>query len=270
LSADVHSSHPTPYAEVNAVLQLLLSRVSAVLGSALVGIYLDGSLAWGDFDPESSDVDFLIVTDGELSSEPFEALKAMHTEIAASGLKWAKKLEGVYIPKAALRRYDPAHARHPTLNLVGDGWEFGIDAFDSDWTIHLHILRERGIVLCGPRPQTLIDPVTTDELRQATVGSLFNWWAQQLEHPERLLGLREYQDYAVLTMCRILYTVEHGEVASKPVAAAWAQEALGLPWAPLIACALRFRGRARQQNDLAAVLRFIRHTMERCHKEGAK
>ena len=44
-------------------------------------MYLFGSLANGDFDRES-DVDILVATRVELSSEQVDALKMMHTRIA--------------------------------------------------------------------------------------------------------------------------------------------------------------------------------------------
>jgi hypothetical protein len=45
--------------------------------------------------------------------------------------------------------------------------------------------------------------------------------------------MSEYQAYAILTMCRALYTLQHGTVVSKSVAARWAQEVLGERWAAL-------------------------------------
>ena len=54
---------PTPYPDVNEILDLLLARASAILGPQLVGMYLYGSLSSGDFDPASSDIDFVIVTE---------------------------------------------------------------------------------------------------------------------------------------------------------------------------------------------------------------
>ena len=35
-----------------------------------------------------------------------------------------------------------------------------------------------------------------------------------------------YQAYAILSMCRVLYTLEFGTVVSKPAAARWAQGTL--------------------------------------------
>src|SRR6185437_9796182 len=47
---------PTPYAEVNALLSMLLAQMQAILGERLVALYLCGSLSLGDFDPATSDV----------------------------------------------------------------------------------------------------------------------------------------------------------------------------------------------------------------------
>ncbi len=54
--------HPTPYADVNAVLSDFLARIRLILGDRFRGMYLDGSLALGDFNPQSSDIDFVVTT----------------------------------------------------------------------------------------------------------------------------------------------------------------------------------------------------------------
>src|SRR2546426_9706225 len=81
----------------------------------LDGMYLDGSLAIGDFEPDKSDLDFVVVTDGELSDETFRDLQAMHERIATGTSKWVKELEGSYIPQRALR-HDPRPAAHPYID----------------------------------------------------------------------------------------------------------------------------------------------------------
>jgi len=108
---------PTSYPAVNAVLRLLLQEVRGILGPEFVGMYCYGSLSLGDFEPGSSDIDFLVVSAHELPESMLHALDAMHARIAASGLLWAEKLEGSYIPRATLRRYDPANNRHPTIGM---------------------------------------------------------------------------------------------------------------------------------------------------------
>ena len=67
----------------------------------------------------------------------------------------------------------------------------------------------------------MIDPVSSDEIRQGVRGVLRGWWTSLLNDPTWMRD-GEYQAYAVLTMCRALYTLHHGAIASKPVSARWA------------------------------------------------
>ena len=46
-------------------------------------MYLDGSLAIGGFDPDKSDLDFVVVTNADVPSGNFAALKAMHDRVAS-------------------------------------------------------------------------------------------------------------------------------------------------------------------------------------------
>ena len=128
------------------------------------------------------------------------------------------------------------------------------------------IVRERGVTVWGPPPRTLIDPVSPDDLRAATLDTILDHWPGRLHDPA-WLGPREYQAFAILTMCRALYTLERGAVASKPAAAAWAREALGVPWAALIDRALAWRGDTRR-DDPAETLAFIRSTIARCRRSA--
>jgi hypothetical protein len=255
---DSSSVRPTPYPSVNAILGVLLSGVKDTLGNRFIGLYLYGSLSSGDFDPERSDIDFLVVTDGELPDEMLASLAAMHARIAAGGSPWAKRFEGSYIPQQALRRYDPDHAQHPS---IGVDWSFGVNGHGSDWIIQRYVIREQGVVVAGPPPQPLIDPVLQDDLRRAVLETLHGWWAEQLRHQVHL-QTREYQAYAVLTMCRALYTLEKGVIVSKPVAARWAQHALDARWAGLIERALAWR-EEDGIDDLQETLEFIRYALER-------
>jgi hypothetical protein len=71
---------PTPYPELNAVLQELVDGVRAALGKGFVAACLQGSFAVGDFD-RHSDVDFIVVIEDELSGAQVHALQAVHERI---------------------------------------------------------------------------------------------------------------------------------------------------------------------------------------------
>src|SRR6266508_5275498 len=70
-------------------------------------------------------------------------------------------------------------------------------------------------------------------LRDAVVSMLHGWWTPA-PACGRWLDNPFYRSYAVLTMCRMRYTLQYGVVVSKPIAALWAQAALETRWTPLI------------------------------------
>jgi len=254
---------PIPYWDVNTLLACLLADIRSILGERLVGLYVHGSLAYGEFNPQTSDIDFLVVTDHHISGETFSALKDMHARLFASGLAWSQKLEGAYIPIDELRRHDPAHTPVPWLGVDG---HFALETLGSDWVIQRWILREKGIAVAGPPLKPMIDPISSDNLREAVLGSLREWWSPPFPSPERFQS-DGYRAYAVLTMCRSLFVLEHGHVASKPEAARWAQSALGDPWAKLIADATGWREGAGFDR-LEETLEFICYTLECCRRLG--
>ena len=246
----------TPFPDINAVLEKLLTNAQAVLGNQFVGMVLYGSLASGDFNSETSDIDFLIVTSDALSDGKILELKTMHEDLWESNLKWSKKLEGRYLPKNEMRRHNPAYPPRPCLNEE----HFYLAHEESDWIIQRHIIREQGLVLAGPDPKTLIDPVTPSEINGAIAGYLREWWKPMLNRPARL-DSSEYQSYAVLSMCRALYTLAHGTIASKPISARWAQQKFGERWAGIVDLALAWRpGMAMDIKN--QTLDFIRFTVE--------
>ncbi|QPC83260.1 DUF4111 domain-containing protein [Phototrophicus methaneseepsis] len=224
---------PTPYTEVNAILGDLLARVQAILGADFVGMYLYGSLATGTFDPNSSDIDFLVATRQEVTDTQFAALREMHHAIGQGASKWANQLEGAYMSVAELRRY--SERTHPHIDR--DETTLKIVTFHTDWVVQRYILREHGIWLAGPPIRDLIDPISADDLRQAMVPMMDMWWTLMLADPTPLVqGGPGYQTYGVLTMCRVLYTFETGAVVPKGVAAQWAMHTLDEPysqWAQL-------------------------------------
>jgi hypothetical protein len=253
----VQPAFPTPYPEINTLLQSVLSGAREVLGERFVGMVLHGSLASGGFDPQRSDIDFLIITRKDLPEETIAGLRNMHAGITAGSMPWADHIEGSYIPLEALRRYDPAHSAHPALRVDGS---LDVDGHGPDWVIQRHIIREKGIVLAGLPVRDLIDPVSPNELRRAQLGILREWWTPPFANPERF-NTAEYQAYSVLTMCRALYLLENGEVATKADAAAWAQGKFGEHWVGLIGWAVEWR-RGIQAQRLEETLAFIDFTLD--------
>ncbi|MBN2588074.1 MAG: nucleotidyltransferase domain-containing protein, partial [Candidatus Fermentibacteraceae bacterium] len=97
------------------------------LGDNLIGVYLVGSLATGDFDADS-DVDFLVVTEEEISEENVLSLQAMHTRIHGIGCYPAQHLKGSCISRDVLNRPETVGVRS---KLAGKRW--AMESLDPAW-----------------------------------------------------------------------------------------------------------------------------------------
>jgi hypothetical protein len=249
---------PTPYPEVNPVLLRLLDEARAVLGQEFVGLYLYGSLATGDFNPRRSDIDFFFVTSDLLPEVTIAALQKMHRGFAQSDNKWDRKLEGLYMPLAELRRY---RAQSPELPTVNERY-FYLAKQGYDWVVQRHILREHEMIVAGPSIRAFIDPVSPREMSTAVCAIMRDWWAPMINDPTWLEGRPEYQAFAVQTMCRVLYTLQFAAAVSKTKAVQWAVGALDEEWGGLIADAGGWPD--NQPDDLEQVQEFIRYTYNQC------
>jgi predicted nucleotidyltransferase len=254
-------STPTGDPAVNEIIQHVLNGAEFILDRHFIAMYLDGSLASGDFD-QDSDIDFVVVTDEDVQGKLFETLRSFHDRLSILPSPWAIQLEGFYISLPALRRHDPAHVVCPNIER-GGGERLKMVTLDQGWDVHRWVLRERGITLTGPDPKTLIDPVPPDRLRQAAAASA-PWLRQILAHPAQVTSAG-YQSYIVLTLCRILYTLRTGQVASKPAAVQWAQANLDARWSPLIERAWIDRhspNHAPSPENMAETLELIRFVLD--------
>jgi len=246
----------TPYPYVNEAVHLLLENARVVLGDYFTGLYLYGSLASGDFDPGHSDIDFLIVTTQELPEKLIPDLEAMHKRIWDSRLEWALKLEGTYIPLKSLYRYNAADPPRPGINEE----KFLVYPPEIPWVINRHILREKGVVVAGPPIRNLIAPVSPDELRDAVISLLIDYWTP-LKDDRTWLIPPGHQPYAVLTCCRALFTLKYGEIKTKPVSARWALKTLDKEWHGLIESALVWHY-GMPQGDIEQTLKMVRYTIQ--------
>jgi len=237
------------------ILDVLVPGIQEALGSNIVGVYLRGSLATGDFDPITSDIDFFAVTERVVSAEEFDRLARLHGQLAEHSNRYGDQLEGAYIDRVAARRFRPGE-QHPT---VYRGETFGWREHKENWVLERWVVREEGHALLGPSPKTLIDPISAGEMREAVRAVLKIWteWVADPDDPDWLLPL-SHKAYVVETMCRALYTLESGELSSKPRAVAWALERVPEPWRSLVERSQQWRtDDTRDLSVTPEVMRFV-------------
>jgi hypothetical protein len=138
--------------------------------------------------------------------------------------------------------------------------------------VHRYILRKQGITLYGPGPETFIEPVSPVQLEQAMLFNLSGWAARILDDGE-LLKFRGYQSYVVLSLCRILYTLQNHDIVSKAAAAHWAKTTLGTRWTLFIDSAWDGRHNSNctaSPEDIRGTQEFIRYAMEWAGRQSSQ
>ncbi len=217
-------------AQVSALLGELASRLPAVLGRNLVGVYLYGSLTQRAFDPARSDVDCVVVTRRDLSDAQFRRLGAWLARLGRSN-PWASRLQMTFLLGGELLR----------MNAPACHYQFGVlrrGRSDGNPIIWVNVL-ESGVRLYGESPRSFVPELTAEVLFEALAREV-NYLREELSlKPEsEWRDVPHYRAYAVLTLCRILYTRAKGQVVSKPRAAGWALRSLPEAWHELVRRAL--------------------------------
>jgi streptomycin 3"-adenylyltransferase len=189
-------------------------RIREVVGSDLIGAYLHGSLALGDFHHERSDIDLLAVTAravvADLKPLLCKALSPSSLPCPAVGLEFS------LVTRGSLRCGDTAP--NFELHIATDtktGTERCIDgtgrAGDTDLVMHYAVLRSRGVTLVGPEPVEVFPEVRRDHLLDALRGELE--WAMTNGSPS----------YQVLNAARAWRFLEDDVICSKTEGGEWAR-----------------------------------------------
>lgn len=258
---------PTPHADINELLELLLSEMQSILGKKLIGLYIFGSLVVGDFDYENSDIDLVAALSADLDEKEFERLRLMHQDVVNHIKKWDNRIEIGYIAVENLKKAPSPH----TIALISPGEPFHVKETETDWIINRSVLHEKGLALYGPPSKVIVAPISREELMQTVHDNAKNW-REWITHTE-IIRHRRYQAYIILTMCRELYRLNHdGKVVSKKEAVFWAEKKLP-EWSSLIQDALIWRDAWRDEQvdhdaTLSETLRFVRFVISQCENES--
>ncbi len=244
-----------PYPELRAVLETFVRELMNLLADNLVGVYLVGSLASGDFDLDS-DVDFLVVTKEELTESTVRLLRDIHVRLHNLGNYPAEHLEGSYITLADLRDWSMV-GKKELLYLDNGSTTFERATHDNKWHVRW-ILRERGLALFGPAPASMLPPIPVDEMRsevRMTMRDCLAGFADAMDQPLSFWNSRFGQSFFVLSFCRMLHTLHTGTVQSKLAGAQWAEQIVEPRWIGFIQQAwaeregVRFMEKIRQRAD---------------------
>jgi hypothetical protein len=226
----------TPYLRLDEVLVEHAHSLHDVLGGNFIGLYPTGSLAIGDFDL-TSDVDFIVVTNAELTDRDAQLVQSAPTELLRRDTRWVKHLEYSFFAVPRLRAksspYGPGGRRVESVDRQLWYVENGsptIERYDHDNTLVTRwTLLYASQPVLGPEPPSFAPEVTADELREEIRNSLVGWEHLVQADPTRFHN-RFHQVFLVLNNCRALQDLHEGRITSKLDGVKWAKQNLDRRW----------------------------------------
>jgi predicted nucleotidyltransferase len=247
------------------LVEQLARELEERLGGNLVGVYLHGSLALGCFNPQRSDIDFLVVTSRRLDARERRSI----AEFALSRSAAPYPLELTVLSEADARpwRYPTPYDFHygeslrPRVEqqLAGDAIPEADDT-DHDLAGHIGLLLARGRTLVGPPAEDVFPLVPEADFRDSILRD-FAW----IQKPETRMGGRIY---GVLNACRVLAYLRGAGILSKAEAGEWAAHALPPKLRPTAKAALAaYRSGSEEPCPERTVRRFVEELAELIDRE---
>ncbi len=217
----------------------LTTQIAQILGENLVGVYLHGSLSFGCFNPQRSDIDLLVVT---------ERLMTVDNKLALARLLLASSLHPYPVEISFLTRQQLNPWQYPTpfdfhyseawraktSQAIDNGswreWQPNNSTLSGDVDLagHITVLHERGIVLAGEAIASVFPAVPAEDYRDSILRDIDAALAEIEQNPV----------YAILNTCRTLAWLQDGKIRSKDAGGVWALQHLPSEFHPLIKQAL--------------------------------
>jgi len=231
---------------------------TSALGDKLTGIYIHGSIAFGCFRWETSDVDFLAVVRKPLSlSEKTALIRAILNRVPDApqkGIEMSVVTEDVcrnfVYPTPYELHFSNAHLDAYREDL--EGYCQKLCGTDPDLAAHFSVTKAKGVAWYG-KP---IAEVFGDIPREALLASVRSDAADAQD------GMAENPVYFVLNLCRVIACQERGLLLSKAEGGQWGLENLPAEHAPTIRSALNAYT-AGAEMDSSGAAAFCSYALER-------
>ncbi len=224
------------------ILDEITKKSREILGDALTGVYLHGSMAMGCFHADKSDIDLIAVVDGDVSDA--QKMRLMEAFVHFNGQAPPKGLEisvvkrehcsPFHYPTPYELHFSPAHLQR----FLEDPQDYveKMKGEDIDLAAHFTVIRKYGIVLFGEKIEDVFAPVP----EAAYLDSIY----ADIEHAAQ--DILKQPVYMILNLCRTLAFVREGLCLSKEEGGKWGLGHLPPEHTPLVLEAIACYGSERK------------------------
>lgn len=222
--------------QIRPTLQSYTSLVNDRIPGLMKAFYVEGSIALGGFNEHFSDIDFVTLLNRRPTPTEFATLRNIHRAIRKSHPRW--KMSGSY-----LQSDDLGHRNNMVeANSCYEGRLRLRAHFDWNWVAGW-TLKNHGIAVIGPDPQTLPVTIDWDQLIKRMRENLNSYWVGWTRRPYGLAALlldRGIQ-WAVLGVLRQFYSFRESTITTKTTAGEYALTCVPSQWHRLIQEAIDIR-----------------------------
>ncbi|KXI76303.1 nucleotidyltransferase [Bacillus cereus] len=257
--------HALPKEVEQLMEQYIVGLKEIFLDEKIVGVYIYGSIALGAFHAETSDVDFVTVISDPVNEAEKQQLVELHKKLSGSTL--GKRMDGMYIPLADLGKYNDEMNEYV---YCADG-KANIGHWDINavtwWT-----LKNQGITVSGKEAEDLSFQIRWDDVVNTMKYNVEQYWSGKAKQPY-LFFIEEWVESAVVTMGRILYTLDHKTIVSKDRGLQYLLEHSAEEWELLLKEVVRIRQNPKEKRMLSSwrradmTKRYLLHLIETCREK---
>lgn len=221
--------------EIRDLLEEFIKLLNTELYEEITGVYLYGSISLGEFDYFKSDIDFIVILKNKLDDYKLDKLEHIHSILNIRYEK-AKKLDGLYINIDDIGKCNNDIDKYPYYHYG----KFNKSGYWDNNKVTWWILKNKGIKLYGRNMKDLAFNVEWKEIQETMNYNLNNYWHERVKN---VIALYEDEDFsdAVLTICRIIYSLKYKDITSKIKAAKEAKKIVNDKWHNLIDEAISIR-----------------------------
>ena len=218
--------------DIVALLNGLIDSLKKLLEANLIGVYLHGSLAMGGFNPNSSDVDLLIVVKAKLSTATKEqivkSLLLSSVKVPNNGIELTVVTQDAIQAFQYPTPYELHFSNAWKARYIANEVNLDEEKFDPDLAAHFKLTRNLGLCLYG-QPIALVFKDIPD---QFFLKSILN------DAHDILDDISKNPVYGVLNLCRILAYINDKHIISKVDGGEWGLKHVDPQFTPLIRKAL--------------------------------
>ncbi|MBR6524846.1 MAG: DUF4111 domain-containing protein [Clostridia bacterium] len=200
------------------LLGVLKERLATLMKENLLGIYVHGSLAFGCFHWNTSDIDFLVVVKQPMTLEEkiafVRTMEELSDEAPPKGFECSVMLESVCreMPYPAPFEVHFSNMWREEIRQDAEGYCMRVQGTDPDLTTHVLSLRHSNLQVLGPQAMRVFGPVKKE--------NCLNAMYLDTDHVQE--KLMKNAIYIILTLCRAVAYKQENLVLSKVEGGEWA------------------------------------------------